>query len=84
MGAVSELEVESKSVPIEKFIAVTADDVDNVNYFIDNIGDAKEIIECNSSGIPNYKKVFYYYKSGGGYTIIQKYIPSKGKWEDAI
>ena len=71
---------EYSSSPLMEFIAVKLSDVDNENYFADNIGDAKEVIEKDYYGTPIYKKVYTYTPNGGGATKILKYKVDTKEW----
>lgn len=81
-GDISSFASEAGSSPKREFLAVESGDVDNINYFSQNVGSPKEVIEKNKSGTPTYKKVYFYYKQGGGYTKIYSYdVPTK-KWRE--
>ena len=38
----------------------------------------------DNSGFPLYKKVFRYYKDGGGFTTVYKYDITKGGWVENV
>ena len=73
-------EYENTTSPKKEFVAVKESDVDGINYFSSNIGSPKEVIEKNASGEGVYKKTYFYYEKGGGYTKLYYYNTVTQKW----
>lgn len=64
----------------KEYVAVKDSDVDNIDYFPYNVGDAKEVIEKDFRGTPTFKEVFKYNKDGGGTSEIMRYKVETGEW----